>query len=204
MLKNGRWSDAVAEDRLFRLNLIVARWHKGREGSDSVGADAGHFGSVFRRLWYGFQARLLPRQAFINHVFIVQKGKQSLDMNLDEIDSLASHFIAAIQKRDLDTVRDLYSPSAKIWHNVTGRTQTREENLALLAAFTSRVNQLRYEEIERNIFEDGYAQRHVVRGVLDSGVKVEIPAALIVYVAEARIVRLFEYIDAAVVAPVFA
>ena len=125
-------------------------------------------------------------------------------MKPDEIESLASDFIAAIQKRDLDTVRDIYSPDVEIWHNVTRQTQTREENLALLANFTARVKQLRYDEVERDVFEGGYAQRHVVRGVLASGEKVEIPAALIVYVVEGRIIRLFEYIDAAVVAPVFA
>ena len=125
-------------------------------------------------------------------------------METKEIEILSDRFIAAIQSRDLDTVRDIYSPEVEIWHNVTRRTQTREENLALLLDFTSRVSQLRYEEIERNVFEGGYAQRHVVRGVLASGEKVEIPAALVVYVSNGRITRLFEYIDAATVAPVFA
>jgi ketosteroid isomerase-like protein len=125
-------------------------------------------------------------------------------MEPSEIEILASRFIAAIQARDLDTVRDIYAHDVEIWHNVTRRTQTREENLALLSNFTSRVNRLRYEEVERNVFERGYAQRHVVRGLLGSGENVDIPAALIVHVSQGRIVRLFEYIDAAAVAPVFA
>ena len=39
----------------------------------------------------------------------------------DETDAIASDFFAAIERRDLDAVRELYAPEAEIWHNVTGK-----------------------------------------------------------------------------------
>ena len=71
----------------------------------------------------------------------------------DETDTIASEFFAAIERGDLNAVRELYSPEAAIWHNVTGRSQTREENLALLQYFTGRVSELRYEVIAREFLE---------------------------------------------------
>jgi ketosteroid isomerase-like protein len=121
-----------------------------------------------------------------------------------EIDTLASEFFAAIERGDLDEVRELYSPEAAIWHNVTGRSQTRDENLALLRYFTGRVSALRYEVLGREIFQGGFVQRHVLHGKLESGDLVAAPVCLVVYVAGGRIERLFEYLDPAAVRGVFA
>jgi ketosteroid isomerase-like protein len=121
-----------------------------------------------------------------------------------ETDALASRFFAAIQRADLDAVREIYSPEAAIWHNVTGRSQTREENLALLRYFTGRVSQLRYEVLAREFFRGGFVQRHILHGRLQSGDLVAAPVCLVVYVSGGKIQRLFEYLDPATVRGAFA
>jgi ketosteroid isomerase-like protein len=121
-----------------------------------------------------------------------------------EIGRIASDFFAAIQRRDLDAIRELYSPDVEIWHNVTGKTQTREENLKLLRFFTGRVSDLRYEVLARDFFEGGFVQRHVLHGKLASGEIVNAPVCLVVYVSKGRIERLFEYLDPAAVRAAFA
>jgi len=113
----------------------------------------------------------------------------------NEADTIASDFFAAIERGDLAAVRDLYSPEAEIWHNVTGRSQTREENLALLRYFTGRVSELRYEVLARELFPGGFVQRHVLHGKLESGDLVAAPVCLVVYISGGRIERLFEYLD---------
>jgi ketosteroid isomerase-like protein len=122
----------------------------------------------------------------------------------DEADQIASAFFAAIERGDLAAVRELYSPRAEIWHNVTGRSQTREENLALLRYFTERVSERRYEVLARELFRGGFVQRHILHGKLASGELVAAPVCLVVYVSEGRIERLFEYLDPATVRSVFA
>jgi ketosteroid isomerase-like protein len=121
-----------------------------------------------------------------------------------DIQTLASTFFAAIERGDIDAVRELYAPEAQIWHNVTNRTQTREENLKLLRFFTGRVSERRYEVLARDFFPGGFVQRHILHGKLGSGELVAAPVCLVVYASEGRIERLFEYLDPATVSAAFA
>ena len=121
----------------------------------------------------------------------------------DDTDAIATQFFAAIERGDLEAVRDLYSPDVQVWHNVTGRSQTREENLSLLRFFTGRLSELRYEVLAREFFPGGFVQRHILHGKLDSGDVVAAPVCLVVHVSHGRIERLFEYLDPASVRPVF-
>ena len=118
--------------------------------------------------------------------------------------AIAAEFFAAIERGDLDAVRELYAPDVQVWHNVTGRTQTREENLRLLKFFTGRVAELRYEVLARDFFPGGFVQRHVLHGKLASGELVAASVCLVVHVANGRIERLFEYLDPAAVSGAFA
>jgi ketosteroid isomerase-like protein len=122
----------------------------------------------------------------------------------DETDRIASEFFAAIERGDLDAVRELYSPEAKIWNNVTGRSQTREENLSLLRYFTGRVSELRYDVHAREFFPGGFVQRHVLHGKVESGDLIAAPVCLVVHVSRGKIERLFEYLDPANVRAAFA
>jgi ketosteroid isomerase-like protein len=120
-----------------------------------------------------------------------------------ETETIASEFFAAIARCDLSAVRELYSPDAEIWHNVTGKTQTREENLSLLRYFTGRVSELRYEVLARELFKGGFVQRHILHGKLESGELIAAPVCLVVYVSGGKIARLFEYLDPASVRAAF-
>ena len=119
-------------------------------------------------------------------------------------DQLASDFFAAIERADIDALEGLYSPDVGVWINATGRTQGREASLRLLRVFTSRVKELRYDIESREFFRGGFVQRHVLRGKLASGEVLAVPVCLVVHVLDGRIERLYEYLDAAAIAPVFA
>ena len=122
----------------------------------------------------------------------------------DPIDTVASEFFAAIERGDIEAVRELYSPEAEIWHNVTNRSQTREENLALLRFFTGRVSERRYQVLARESFQGGFVQRHILHGKLESGELIAAPVCLVIYVSKGKIDRVFEYLDPATVRRAFA
>ena len=122
----------------------------------------------------------------------------------EAVEQLAQDFFAAIERGDLAAVRDFYAPDVRIWHNVTGKTQTREENLQLLTFFTGRVQARRYEVLGRDFFPGGFVQRHILHGKLASGEAVTAPVCIVIYVAEGRIRELFEYLDPAAVRAAFA
>ena len=122
----------------------------------------------------------------------------------EAVEQLAQDFFAAIERGDLAAVRDFYAPDVRIWHNVTGKTQTREENLRLLTLFTGRVQARRYEVLGRDFFPGGFVQRHILHGKLASGEAITAPVCIVIYVAEGRIRELFEYLDPAAVRAAFA
>ena len=125
-------------------------------------------------------------------------------MEAEWLDELASDFFAAIARRDLERVGAIYDPRVEVWHNVTQRVQTRDENLRLLRDFTSRVTDLRYEVLARHFFPGGFVQRHILHAVVASGEPIAVPVCIVIHVADGRIQRLYEYLDAAAVAPAFA
>ena len=94
-------------------------------------------------------------------------------------EAVATRFFAAIERGDLEGVRELYAPDVRVWHNVTGRTQSRDENLRLLTFFASRVADRRYEVLARDHFPGGFVQRHVLHGKLASGETVAAPVCLV-------------------------
>ena len=122
---------------------------------------------------------------------------------MEMTETIASEFFAAIEQGDLDAVRELYSPHVEVWHNVTGRSQTREENLELLRYFTGRVSSLRYEVLAREFFPGGFVQRHILHGRLASGDLLAAPVCVVVYVSKNGIERLFEYLDPSAVRAAF-
>ena len=125
-------------------------------------------------------------------------------MDAAALDTLADDFFSAITQGNLERVATLYEPDLEIWHNVTRRTQSREENLKLLEVFTSRVKSLRYEVHAREFFPGGFVQRHTLHGSLASGEALAVPVCIVIHAAGGRIQRLYEYLDAAAVASAFA
>lgn len=125
-------------------------------------------------------------------------------MSADDIEGVADRLFAAIERGDVDAVAQLYAPDVAIWHNLTGHTQDRDENLKLLRAVTRRVKDLRYEEVRRERTASGFVQQHVLRGRNPAGKALEIPVCLVVAVTAGRITRIDEYLDGEALAPMFA
>lgn len=117
--------------------------------------------------------------------------------------AVADRLFAAITAADVDAVRAVYAPEARIWHNTDGVTQSAEENLVVLRWVTSHVKELRYEDVRRAATPDGFVQQHVLRGTVGD-VAIEIPACIVATIHAGRITRLDEYIDSAHVKPLLA
>lgn len=120
-------------------------------------------------------------------------------MTHDEINDLATRFVAAVAAGDVATVEAIYAPDATIWHNFDKVDQSRAENIRTLVGMHRAVTNIRYEDIRRTIIDDGFFQQHVLRGTTKNG-ELDLPAVLRVYVADGHITRLEEYLDTAQVA----
>ncbi len=109
--------------------------------------------------------------------------------------AMADRFFAAIEAGDLDAVGGIYADETVIWHNHDGVEQDKAANLRTLAWLSRTIGDVRYEEVRRIATADGFVQQHVLRGTNRSGEEVELPACMVVTVADGRITRLEEYFD---------
>jgi ketosteroid isomerase-like protein len=118
------------------------------------------------------------------------------------MDELLDAFFAAVERGDIDAVADFYDDDVAVWHNVTGNALDKASSLALLRYWSSSVQAMRYEILERRAFEGGAVQRHVVHGDA-AGVTIAAQVAIVFHIADGRITAIFEYLDPAHVAAVF-
>jgi ketosteroid isomerase-like protein len=118
-----------------------------------------------------------------------------------EFDQLVDRFFAAIERGDVDEIRRLYHPEARIWHNFDQAVQGVEENLATLAWMVGRLFDRRYEVLRRDPLVDGIVQQHVLRGVTRAGEPFALPACIFVRCRDGRVTGIEEYLDPAGAAP---
>jgi len=114
---------------------------------------------------------------------------------------VADRLFKAIERGDVPAIREIYAPSAKIWHNNDGATQNVDANLAVLGWVVANISEIAYTEIRRHATPTGFVQQHVMRGrVKSSGKELRLPACIICDVEHGRITRLDEYFDSAHIA----
>ena len=116
---------------------------------------------------------------------------------------LADRFFAAIESGDVDIVTSIYAHDAVIWHNTDQVEQPVSDNLLVLGWLVKNTASREYREIRRSNIEGGFVQQHVLHLEFADGRSADLPACLVVQVADDRITRLDEYLDGAAVATTF-
>ncbi len=117
------------------------------------------------------------------------------------VEDVADRLFASIEAGDIDSVRALYAPDAVVWHNGDGVEEDVEHNLSVLGWCVSHIAGMRYEQVRRQVLAGGFVQQHILRGTGPGGAPLEVPACLVVAVAEGRITRIDEYLDSAHLGP---
>jgi ketosteroid isomerase-like protein len=111
---------------------------------------------------------------------------------------VADRLFKAIERGDVDAIRNIYSPDAQIWHNTDGAVQSVDENLAVLAWVVKHIGEIAYTDVRRAPTPTGFVQQHVLRGRMkSSGREIALPACIVCTVSGGRITRLDEYLDSA-------
>ena len=121
----------------------------------------------------------------------------------DLTSQLLDEFFDGIQRGDLEVVDRIYADDVEVWHNVTGSSLDKAASIDLLRFWSSKVANMRYEVLERHTYEDGATQRHIVHGDAD-GATLRADVCIVFHVSGGHITRIYEYLDPAAVAAVFA
>ena len=111
--------------------------------------------------------------------------------------TVAERLFANIEAGDIAGVAVLYHDEIAVWHNFDDTTQTKSENLRVLAGLIEIAPRRRYEVIERHTIGERFIQRHVLHCTTAGGADVAIPACIFITVREGTIRRIDEYLDIA-------
>jgi ketosteroid isomerase-like protein len=109
--------------------------------------------------------------------------------------------MAALNIADEKTVRDVYAPDVRIWHNFDNKLQSVDENMKSMHWMHKRLSNLNYDIQKRVALPDGFLQQHILRGTLASGEEFALHACAICKVENGKITELEEYLDTAATKP---
>jgi ketosteroid isomerase-like protein len=117
---------------------------------------------------------------------------------------IATRFLDGIADRDLDAMRAVTAETAGFWTNIAQVDMDRDTRFERIAAEFRVFESFRFEQARIGDFGDGFVVRALASGSLPGGVRFEFPICIVGDVADGRIVRFEEYLDASAVAPIFA
>lgn len=119
-------------------------------------------------------------------------------MTVDALE-IAERFFSAIERGDIDAVKAIYAPDARIWHSHDLKEQSVEENLRVLGWMSRNLPNRNYRVHRRVAIPGGFLQQHTLEAKTAGG-PFTMPACIVVEVRDGRIARLEEYLDSARVA----
>lgn len=107
----------------------------------------------------------------------------------DDALDLAERFFSAIERGDVEAVKAIYAPDARIWHSHDLKEQTVEENLRVLSWMARALPSRRYRIHRRIAIPGGFLQQHMLEVTTAAG-PFAMPACIVVEVTDGRITRL--------------
>ena len=101
----------------------------------------------------------------------------------------------ALEQGDVAGVDACYGPDMTMWINVSGETITREANLEAIDTGRELHRRRLYNDRNINTFDDGFVVQYTTHVVTHDGTEVPLSACLVAEVRDAKISKLFEYLD---------
>jgi len=114
---------------------------------------------------------------------------------------VADRLFGAIERGDIALVEQLWDDDVVVW-KVADRDRDRERALRVIAWFVDRTTDRRYEILDRQFFDGGFVQQHILHADGRSGGSISMRVGIVIKVgANGLIRRIDEYFDPAEIAP---
>jgi ketosteroid isomerase-like protein len=119
-------------------------------------------------------------------------------MTPTEVAAVADRMFAAIERGDVAALAGMWSDDVVVWRLGGGRERDKPRALTVIEWFVANTADRRYEVLDRQLFDGGFVQQHIVHATAVSGSPVTFRACLIVKLAgDGLINRIDEYLDSA-------
>jgi ketosteroid isomerase-like protein len=118
------------------------------------------------------------------------------------IADVADRLFAAIERTDTAAIEQLWADDVLVWHSGDAADNDRAQALRVIYWFIKRTSERRYEILDRQYFDGGFVQQHVLHANCRTGGVIAMRVCIVIKVsAEGLITRIDEYFDPADMAP---
>jgi ketosteroid isomerase-like protein len=122
----------------------------------------------------------------------------SADLYLD----VANRLFGAIERGEYETVDGMWADDVTVWHTGDSQDNDRVRALKVIRWFLDNTSARTYEILDRQYFDGGFVQQHVLRACRSDGTSIRMRVCIVIKVdGEGRITRVDEYFDPAEMAP---
>lgn len=122
-------------------------------------------------------------------------------VDADTVADVADRLFRAIESGDHEGVRRLWNDDVVVW-KVADRDRDKDRALRVINWFIDTTTQRRYQILDRQLFDGGFVQQHVLHASGRNGGMIAMRVCLVVKLgANGLISRIDEYFDPAELAP---
>jgi ketosteroid isomerase-like protein len=115
---------------------------------------------------------------------------------------VADRLFTAIERGDADTVAGMWDDDVLVWKSAEPEDQPKKRALRVIFWFMDTTVERRYEILERQFFDGGFMQQHVLHATGRNGGLIAMRVCIVIKVnADGLITRIDEYFDPAAIAP---
>jgi ketosteroid isomerase-like protein len=120
----------------------------------------------------------------------------------DVVADVADRLFAAIERGDAATVEAMWAADVLVWKSAEPQDQVRERALRVISWFMDTTTERRYEVLDRQFFDGGFVQQHVLHATGRNGGSISMRVCIVIKVGSTGLVsRIDEYFDPAEIAP---
>lgn len=115
---------------------------------------------------------------------------------------VAGKLFGAIEAGDYETVAGMWADDVVVWHSGDQHDNDRVRALKVIRWFMNVTTVRRYEILDRQFFDGGFVQQHVLHADGTSGESIHLRVCIVIKVnTTGAITRIDEYFDPADMAP---
>lgn len=129
------------------------------------------------------------------------------DANSDTstVSRVADQLFAAIENSDRAAVGRLWSDGIAVWRVGASRDNDKVRALRVIDWFITATTQRRYQILDRQLFEGGFVQQHILHATGHTGESIALRVCIVIKLgANGLISRIDEYFDPTELAPLLA
>ena len=117
---------------------------------------------------------------------------------------VADRLFAAIENGDAATVEALWDDDVLVWKSAEPQDQPKTRALRVVFWFMDSTTERRYEILDRQFFDGGFVQQHVLHATGRNGGLIAMRVCIVIKVGTGGLIsRIDEYFDPTEIAPLF-